>query len=123
MSLHDLVANIVSSVNPMMLCQWYQNTGVVVAADGTTAPSYAAPTTVSCQVQQLSSADRKNLNDMAVSGITRKVWCDVILTGIDREAGLGGDRLYLPDGTIWLVVQVVETWPDWCSALIQKQVA
>ena len=123
MSMHDLVANVIGGVNPMMLCQWYKNIGFVSGTDGSVVPSYNAPAPVTCQVQALSSSDRKALNDMGVSGITRKVWCDAQLTGIDREAGLGGDRLYLPDSTTWLVVQVVESWPDWCSAILQKQVA
>lgn len=123
MSLHDLVANVISSINPMMQCQWYQNTGLTTATGGTRTPVYNAPVTVTCQVQQLTGADLKHMNALNMSGITRKVWCDTLLTGIDRAAGLGGDRLYLPDGTIWLVVQIVETWPDWCSALLQKQVA
>ena len=123
MSLHDLVANVISSINPMMQCQWYQNTGSTIAAGGVRTPTYNAPATVTCQVQQLSEADIKHVNMLNLSGLTRKVWCDQLLTGIDRTAGLGGDRLYLPDGTIWLVVAVPEVWPDWCSALLQKQVA
>jgi hypothetical protein len=63
------------------------------------------------------------MNDMNMTGIHRKVWCDTILSGGDRLDGTGGDLLTLPDGTIWLVVEVVEAWPDWCSALLQKQVA
>lgn len=121
MSLHALVANLIGSINPMMPCQWSQNTGVTTAAGGVSTPAYNPAATISCQVQQLTAADVKHLQDLNLSGITRKVWSDTILTGIDRAAGLGGDRLILPDGTAWLVVQVIESWPDWCSALIQKQ--
>ena len=74
-------------------------------------------------MQQLTAADIKHIQDQNLSGISRKIWSDNILTGIDRAAGLGGDRIVLPDGTIYLVVQVIETWPDWCSALLQKQVS
>ena len=123
MSLHDLVANAISGINPMMTCQWYKNTGTSSAAGGIVTPTYNTPLAISCQVQQLTAADIKHIQDQNLSGISRKVWCDQILTGIDRAAGLGGDRLILPDGTIYLVVQVIETWPDWCSALLQKQVS
>ena len=123
MSLHDLVANLIGTVNPMVVCQWYQNIGTTPAVGGINTPAYNPPIGVNCQVQQLTASDIKHMQDLNLSGITRKVWCDQILTGIDRAAGLGGDRLVLPDGTAWLVVQVIEQWPDWCSATIQKQVS
>ena len=123
MSLHDMVANAISSINPMMQCQWYKSTGNSSMLGTSRTPTYAPMAMITAQVQQLTAADLKHMNDLNMSGITRKVWCDVTLTGIDRAAGLGGDKLVLPDGTFWLVVQVVETWPDWCSALLQKQVA
>jgi hypothetical protein len=122
-SLHDLVANLIGAINPQMTCQWYKNTGIVTAIGGVVAQSYSPAVPIQCQVQQLTAADIKHMQDLNQSGITRKVWCDQILTGIDRAAGLGGDRLVLPDGTIWLVVQVVEVWHDWCSATICKQVS
>ena len=123
MSLHDLVANAICGINPMMTCQWYKNTGATSAADGSVTPTYNAAVPISCQVQQLTDADIKHIQDQNLSGISRKIWSDKILTGIDRAVGLGGDRIILPDGTIYLVVQVIETWPGWCSALLQKQVS
>ena len=123
MSLHDLASSVTSSINPMMQCQWYQSTGMTTAVGGKQTPTYAQVAQVLAQVQQLTSADLKHTNNMNMSGITRKIWCNEILTGIDRAAGLGGDQIILPDGTVWLVVTVIETWQDWCSALMQKQVA
>lgn len=123
MSLHDMVANIITNINPMMQCQWQKCTGLTTAVGGKQSPSYAAAATVSAQVQQLSIAELKHMNDMNMAGISRKVWCDAQLTGVDRAAQLGGDLIALPDGTIWLVVEVLESWPDWCSALLKKQVA
>lgn len=123
MSLHDLASGIISNINPMMVCQLQKNTGSVAAAGGHRTPSYAASAPVRAQVQQLTAAEIAHMNDMNMSGIHRKVWCDAQLTGVDRLSGVGGDLLTMPDTTIWLVVEVVESWPDWCSALLQKQVA
>jgi len=123
MSLHDIAAGAISSINPMMRCQWYRNIGATTAVGGARTPLYAAMVYVNAQVQQLSYADMKHANDLNMSGITRKVWCDAILSGVDRAAGTGGDRIVLPDGTAWLVIGVSEVWPDWCTALLQKQVA
>ena len=123
MSLHDLVANVICTVNPMMTCQLYASTGNTPVAGGKSVPTFAAATNVIAQVQQLTASNLKHLAEMGMSGITRRVWCDTILHGVDRAAGLGGDKLVLPDGTIWLVVAVPEVWPDWCSALLQKQVS
>jgi hypothetical protein len=75
------------------------------------------------QVQQLTIAELKHMNDLNMAGISRKIWCDTQLRGVDRAAQLGGDLITLPDGTIWLVVEVLESWPDWCSALLKKQVS
>lgn len=123
MSLHDLAANVIGSVNPMMTCQWKKCTGLSTAAGGKQVPSYATVTSIIAQVQQLTIAEQKHLNDMNVAGVSRKIWCDARLTGIDRASGLGGDIVTLPDGTIWLVIQVMESWPDWSSALLLKQVS
>jgi hypothetical protein len=123
MSLHDLVANIICAVNPMMTCQLYVSTGSTPVAGAKSTPTFAPFVDVIAQVQQMTTEDLKHMAEMGMSGITRKVWCDTVLHGIDRAAGLGGDKLILPDGTIWLVVAVPEVWPDWCSALLQKQVA
>jgi hypothetical protein len=123
MSLHDLASSVTSVINPMMQCQWFKNTGLTTVVGGAQSPTYAQVTQVQAQVQQLTAADLKHMNNMNMSAITRKIWCNAILTGVDRAAGLGGDRVVLPDGTAWLVVQVIETWQDWSSALMQKQVA
>jgi hypothetical protein len=123
MSLHDMVANVICTINPMMTCQLYASTGSAPVAGGKSTPTFAAPDNVVVQGQQLTTEDLKHMAEMGMSGITRKVWCDTILHGIDRAAGLGGDKLVLPDSTIWLVVAVPEVWTDWCSALLQKQVA
>ena len=123
MNLHGLASGVTRSVNPMMACQWSKNTGATTAIGGKRTPTYATPVTISAQVQQLTAADIKHMNNQNIASITRKVWSSTILTATDREAGVGGDLLTLPDGTTWLVVQLMEVWSDWCSALIQKQVA
>ena len=123
MNLHGMASGVVKRVNPMMQCTVRPNIGSTSAPGGKRTPTYGDAIPVQAQVQQLTAADLKHMNDMNMSGITRKVWCNYILTGIDRDAGKGGDLLTLPDGTVWLVVQVMETWPNWCSALLQKQVA
>lgn len=123
MSLHDMAANVISTINPMMQCPWLKSTGNTVEIGGRMSPSFAPATTVSVQVQQLTFKDLQHLSDLNVQEIVRKVWCDAILSAVDRASQLGGDKLYLPDGTAWLVVAVPEVWPDWCTALLQKQLA
>ena len=123
MSLHDMVSNVISSVNPMMKCSWLKSLGNTVVAGGKMTPYFAPSVKVQVQVKQLTFKDLQHLSDLNMQGITRKVWCDAILSGVDRAAQTGGDKLYLPDGTAWLVVAVPEVWPDWCTALIQKQLS
>ena len=123
MSLHGLASGVISSINPMMQCQLKKYAGLITAPGGFQSPSYLPTVTVTAQVQQLTAADLKHLNDMNVAGVTRKVWCDTQLSSVSRAGQLGGDILVLPDGTTWLVVHVVESWPDWCSVLLQQQVS
>lgn len=123
LGLHNLVSGLVGSVNPMQLATWYKCLGFTTAPGGKSTPSFMDAQSINVQVQQLTVADLKHIDGLNVSGITRKVWSEAILSGIDRAAQLGGDKLVLKDGTTWLVVQIIETWPDWCSAVIQKQVS
>jgi hypothetical protein len=41
--------------------------------------------------------------------------------GLVRVINKGGDLITLPDGSIWLVAQVLEQFPDWVSAAITLQ--
>ena len=52
------------------------------------------------------------------------------IEGLLRTSGRGGDLITMPDGTVWLVVMVLEAWGqntgktggNWCKCAVTVQV-
>jgi hypothetical protein len=123
MNLHGIASGAVGSVNPRIVISYSACTPTITATPGgPRTPTYLAAVNVVAQVQELTTDDLKHLNDLNVSGIMRKLWSNQLMFGVDRAAGLGGDKVVLPDGTTWLVVRPIEQFPDWNSVAIRKQV-
>lgn len=129
MNLHGMVRGVVGAVNQDITATWERSTGFTKTADFKQVPGYAAPVTVRAQVQALSSGDVKRLEAAAVSmqAVMRKVYLYGNVSGIVRDDQQGGDLLHFPQvpgGAVktWLVVNVLETWPDWCSVAVALQV-
>ena len=123
MNLHGIISGSMGAINPTMLISYSACTSIITAAPGgPRTPTYLPAIQVVAQVQELTANDLKHLNDLNVSGLLRKLWSSQIMHGIDRAAGLGGDKVVLPDGTTWLVVQILEQFQDWNSVAIRKQV-
>ena len=122
MSLHDDVSGVFGSINPNQPIIVQNSTGFTTAPGGTRTPTYGAPVNTEGQVQDLSGEELKHLNDLHLSGILAKIWTSQPLSSVDRASGRGGDLVTLADGTVWLVVRMLESWADWCAAVIQKQV-
>ena len=123
MNLHGIISGAVGAVNPRMLISYSACTSIItVTPGGPRTPTYLPATNITAQVQELTTGDLKHVDDLNMSGLKRKLWSSQIMNGIDRAAGLGGDKVVLPDGTTWLVVQILEKFPDWNSVVIVKQV-
>lgn len=126
MDLHGLVSPIVSIVNPMTSGQLYKSTGYVDSPSGKREPSYAAPVSGDLQVQALSGSQLQHVNNMGITGILRKVYLYGDWESVVRLSLTGGDKFVFSHAGIvngtWLVVQVLETWPDWCCVAVQLQV-
>lgn len=131
MNLHLTVRGAITSVNPDTPGQWYRSTGYATGGDGTQAPTYAAPVTLPMQVQPLTGKDLKKLEGLNIQGITRTVFVNANVQGVDREAGQGGDLICFADvatvppdlrGTWWLCTTVLDTWGvGWCKVGLTKQ--
>lgn len=129
MNLHGMVRGVVGAVNPDIAATWERSTGYTTTTDFKQAPSYAAPVTVRAQVQALSGGDVTRLEAAGVSmqAVMRKVYLYGNVSGIVRDDQQGGDLLHfplVPGGSVktWLVVNVLEAWPDWCSVAVALQV-
>ncbi len=120
MNLHGLASPAVGAVNPPVLATIQTSTGSTVATDGSVTPTFTTANGL-VNVQALSGKDIQHLNGLNVQGVTRKAYCYGTVNGIIRASGKGGDKITMPDGTIWKVGTVFETWPDWSAVgLIQQ---
>lgn len=129
MNLHGLVSGVVGSVNPFVPVMLNQSTGYSTAPDGTRTPSYSS-SSQSVQVQGLSAPEIEHLDGLNIQGVLRKAYLNGDWRGVYRTTNQGGDQLVFGieanvpaflRGTTWKVVQVFETWPDWCALAIQLQ--
>lgn len=116
MNLHTIVSGVIGAVNPFQFISVQVSTGNATNPDGTRTPQYITATNVSAQVQELSSADLRQLDSLNIQGATRMMYLDGRLDGVVRVTDKGGDLVTLRDGTLWLTTQVVERWDEgWCK--------
>lgn len=121
MDLHGIVSGAIGTVNPFVPAQYYASQPPVTAADGSRAPGYAPPVSMSVQKQELSFKDLQHVDGLNLQGI----FCAVYLRGtayaVMRGKAKGGDKFVIGCDT-WLVVAIPEQWPDWCKVLLNLQV-
>lgn len=121
MNLHGLASAAVAAVNPPISAQVFQATGYTTAPDGSRAPGYADPLTLSIQKQELSFKDLQLVDGLNLQGIFCTVFLNGAIYGVDRGTAGGGDK-FVFNGQTWLVVAVPEQWPDWCRVILCLQV-
>lgn len=123
MNLHSIVAPIIAAVNPMISATWQQSDGTyTTSASGQRTPNYTTTGNVQLQVQALTARDLAHLDGLNIQNVTRKVWANGSLQGVNRTTKQGGDLLIF-GGQTWLVTIVFETWQQdgWCSAGLTLQ--
>jgi len=126
MNLHGIVRGAITSVNPDVLATLRRPTGeYTTAPDGLRTPEYDERTDVPIQVQALSGKDVQHMDALNIQGVLRSVHLDGDWQGVFRPDGLGGDLFTFgyagAPARTWLVVQVMETWPDWSRVVVQLQ--
>lgn len=123
MNLHGIVASYIGSVNPLMPVLVQISTGPsIIAADGTETPTYAADLILSGQIQPIQTRDLMQLDGVNLGGVHWKIYLNGQVDSIVRPEKKGGDLIVIPSGRhagTWLVVQVLEQFPDWvCAAIV-----
>ena len=108
-------------VNPNIPVVVRQSSGFITGAGARQVPQYADPVTVDAQVQALTQADVKRVENLNIQGEMRTFYIQGPLAALIRAEGKGGDMVTLPDGTTWLVTQILEAWPTWTKALLVRQ--
>lgn len=122
MDLRSLANAVSSTVNPNETVSVLRSTGYTVGAGAKQVPSYATPVSGPCQVQALDADDIKQLDGLNIQGVIRAIYLRGTLAGVIRPDGTGGDIVKRKNDTeTWLVVRVLESWPDWTKAAIVRQ--
>ena len=120
MNLHGLVQGAINSVNPSTTIVISSSAGYTVGADGTQVPAYAAPVTIQGQIQALTVDDLYKLGEMNIQGARQSVYISGHWFTALRVKELGGDIMVF-NGDTWLVVAILEQWPDWCRLAVALQ--
>lgn len=126
MNLHNMVAGAVSMVNPIIDVSIQKSTGYTTSTSGKRVPTYAAAVTAKAQMQALQYNDLMQLDGLNIQGERKAIYLNGDWAGVVRPDGTGGDIITLPNGTVWLVVLVLENWADtsgWTKVAVTRQVA
>lgn len=122
MNFHLLVRPVITTVNPDITGTWRESTGSTVDTGGRPTPTYTDHTDVRMQVQAQNGDKLNTPNGTYImqQGVRRNVYVYGNYQGINRPDAKGGDLLIFPEvpggpNKTWLVLEVLETWPDWCK--------
>ena len=122
MDLRGLANGVTSTINPNETVTVLRSTGYTIGAGAKQVPTFAAPVTGPAQVQALDANDIKQLDGLNIQGTIRAIYLRGTLAGVVRPNQTGGDIVKRKNETeSWLVVKVLESWPDWAKAAIVLQ--
>ena len=122
MDLRGLANGVTTTVNPNRTVTVLRSTGFTTGAGAKQVPSYAAPVSGPAQIQALDANDIKQLDGLNIQGTIRAIYLRGTLAGVVRPNQTGGDIVKRKNETeSWLVVKVLESWPDWTKAAICLQ--
>ncbi len=121
MDLFGLTSGAIGIINPLEPLVIQVSTGSTTSADGSPVPTYAAPVTLPGQVQPLTFRDLKQLDGLNLSGSLKAIYVEGHINGIVRPENKGGDLITDSNGSVWLVTQVLEYWPDWTKFAVTLQ--
>jgi hypothetical protein len=109
MNLHSVVGPIVGAVNPNLAATIQLSNGTTKDAAFKQIPAYLAAQAVTVQMQPLGYKDLLQVEGINVGGgKLRAFYLSGNAQAVSRVAQKGGDLITLPDGTLWLTVQVLE---------------
>ncbi|NPT59101.1 phage collar protein [Paraburkholderia elongata] len=124
MNLSGIVGNYVAAVNPWVTASIQASTGYSTSPDGDRVPSYASPASIQVQMQAMTYRDLVQIEGLNINGEKRSMYINGTWEGVARPDGRGGDLITLLDGSVWLVVQVLENWgyqDGWTKVAVVRQ--
>lgn len=119
MNLNQIVSSAINVVNPDERAQIKVCTGYEIV-DFEQVPTYSNAVDVMAQVQPISQDTIAHLAGLNLQGIQASVYCNGHFSSINRPKGKGND-LFILDGKTWLIMKVVEWWPEWCHFVVNEQ--
>jgi hypothetical protein len=126
MNLRAIANAAIQGVNPNIAVTYLASSGSTTSASGRQTPTYAAPLTVQAQVQAATGEMLKHVQPISQQAVYRNVRTVEDAQGIVRVQAKGGDLFRFPlrpgeQSYTWKVVHVLETWPEWCSVVVELQ--
>ena len=120
MNLQAIANGAIIAVNSQIPATLQMSTGYMTGANGKQSPMYNAPQSLLIQVQAASGATLAHLAALNIQGVNRVAYLAGDWSGLVRPNKQGGDLITF-NGQTWLIVQVLETWPDWSRVAIVLQ--
>lgn len=125
MNLRAIANRATASINPNIAATLRTSTGNTTASDGTQTPNYVSGA-VTVQIQATGGRDLHQLDNLNVQGVMQTAYINGDMEGLVRIAQKGGDLLTVASGRYagqWLVVVVMERWPDWVKVGLTQQLS
>lgn len=120
MNLRGIANSVAQIVNPNVLATFRKSTGYTKGAGQKQIPSYQDYEDVPVQKQALSGDDLKQIEKLNIQGTVSVIYSYQQATGTQRPTEQGGD-LFLLGSDSWLVVKVLEQWPQWTKCVVVLQ--
>jgi hypothetical protein len=121
MNLLAITGAVVGAVNPRVTVQLQFSEPPTTQPDYTRTTNYSAPVPAIAQVQPIPSGELSQESGINMGGASRRIYVYGSLQTVLRFNQDGGDLITLPDGTVYLTVNVEETWPGWCCVNARLQ--
>lgn len=120
MDLRSMANSSTSIINSNVLVTVYQSIGYSIESGAKQIPTYSNGITGYAQIQAMDSEELKQLDGLNIQGVVRQIYLRGLLAGVIRPNQVGGDLIRIKNQN-WLVIKVMETWPDWTRAVIVLQ--
>jgi len=120
MNLNAIAGNVINAVNEDIPAILYQNIGYRTLANSHRVAKYANGVAALVQVQSASSGDLRKLEGMNIQGVDTTVYMNGALSANVRVLAKGNDLIKFRN-QCWLVVAVLERWPDWAKLAVTLQ--
>lgn len=131
MNLHRIVSGAIRAVNPFTKLRIQVSNGYTQNSAGQQIPAYCDPVEVFGDVQALTAGEIQHLDALNIQGRAMAFYINGNIDGLIRPNQQGGDLITIVSGgnnkqligSLWLVREVAEYWPDWCKvlAILQDQ--